>query len=168
MTVRFCLACGGRLRRARADGRLRPRCVRCGWIFYRNPVPAAIALIVRGGRVLLTLRARPPYAGTWDLPGGFLEEGETPEAGLRRELREELGMRVRRARLAGFALDRYGPKGFPILAVIYRVVPVSTRVRPADDVTAARWFGRDSLPFGRIAFAGVRRALRVWASRRGS
>jgi ADP-ribose pyrophosphatase YjhB (NUDIX family) len=163
MTARHCLACGGRLRPAWEGNRRRSRCVRCGWIFYRNPVPAAIALIVRRGRVLLTLRARPPFAQTWDLPGGFLEEGETPEAGLRRELREELGMRVRRARLAGYALDRYGPKGFPILAMIYRVVPVSTRVSPADDVAEARWFARDELPMGRIAFAGVRRALRVWA-----
>ena len=163
MTARFCLACGGRLRPAWEGGRRRSRCVRCGWIFYRNPVPAAVGLVVHRGRVLLTLRARPPFARTWDLPGGFLEEGETPEAGLRRELREELGMRVRRARLAGFGLDRYGPTGFPILVMIYRVVPASTRVAPADDVAAARWFERDRLPFGRIAFAGVRRALRVWA-----
>jgi ADP-ribose pyrophosphatase YjhB (NUDIX family) len=163
MTARFCLACGGRLRPAREGTRRRPRCVRCGWIFYRNPVPAAIALVVRRGRILLTLRARPPFARTWDLPGGFLEEGETPEAGLRRELREELGLRVRRARFAGFALDRYGPKGFPILVVVYRVVPVSTRVSPGDDVASARWFARDSLPLGRVRFAGVRRALRAWA-----
>ena len=163
MIARHCLACGGRLRPAWEGNHRRLRCVRCGWIFYRNPVPAAIALIVRRGRVLLTLRARPPFARTWDLPGGFLEEGETPEAGLRRELREELGIRVRRARLAGFALDHYGPRGFPILAIIYRVVPVSTRVVPGDDVAEARWFARGRLPMGRIAFAGVRRALRAWA-----
>ena len=163
MTAHFCLVCGGRLRPAWEGDRRRARCVRCGWIFYGNPVPAAVGLVVHRGRVVLTLRARPPYAKTWDLPGGFLEAGETPEAGLRRELREELGMRVRRARLAGFALERYGPKGFPILAMIYRVVPVSTRVAPADDVADARWFARDELPFAKIAFAGVRRALRGWA-----
>jgi len=57
--------------------------------------------------VLLARRARAPYAGLWDLPGGFLEAGETPEAALGRELREELGARVRRARLV--EPDHYGP-----------------------------------------------------------
>jgi len=69
--ARFCLVCGARLRRARLEGRWRRRCPRCGWTFYANPVPAVVAVIVRGGRVLLTRRARPPYQGTWDAPGGF-------------------------------------------------------------------------------------------------
>src|SRR5262245_25467604 len=83
-TARFCLRCGGRLRAIKEGGRRRRGCRRCRWIFYDNPVPAAVALIERRGRVLFVLRARPPYAGTWDLPGGFLEAGETAEAGLAR------------------------------------------------------------------------------------
>src|SRR5438876_6968585 len=122
-TPKFCSACGGRLAVVREEGRTRRRCRRCGFTVYGNPVPTAVALIMRGGRVLLTRRARPPYAGTWDVPGGFLEAGEHPEACLRRELREELGMRVRQARLLDFALDRYGPKGFPLLTLVYRVTP---------------------------------------------
>jgi len=77
-----------------------------------------VALIMRGGRLLLTRRARPPYAGTWDLPGGFLEAGERPEACVRRELREELALGIRQARLVDFALDRYGPKGIPVLTLV--------------------------------------------------
>jgi NADH pyrophosphatase NudC (nudix superfamily) len=88
VTARFCLVCGARLRRARLEGRWRLRCSRCGWTFYANPVPAVVAVIVRRGGVLLTRRARPPYQGTWDAPGGFLEAGETPEQGLGRELRD--------------------------------------------------------------------------------
>jgi ribosomal protein S27AE len=52
MTYRFCMACGGRLRRVRQEGRLRLSCGRCGWTFYGNPVPAAVALVVRNGKVL--------------------------------------------------------------------------------------------------------------------
>ncbi|PYN31047.1 MAG: hypothetical protein DMD98_18115 [Candidatus Rokuibacteriota bacterium] len=95
-------------------------------------MPAAVALIMRGGRLLLTRRARPPYAGTWDLPGGFLEAGERPEACVRRELREELALGIRQARLVDFALDRYGPKGIPVLTLVYRVTPGSGRPRPRD------------------------------------
>ncbi|OLB07345.1 MAG: hypothetical protein AUH14_03750 [Candidatus Rokubacteria bacterium 13_2_20CM_69_15_1] len=115
---KFCVECGGRLAVVREEGRTRRRCRRCGWTLYGNPVPAAVALITRGGRLLLTRRARPPYAGTWDLPGGFLEAGERPEACVRRELREELAMGIRQARLVDFALDRYGPKGFPVLTMV--------------------------------------------------
>jgi 8-oxo-dGTP diphosphatase len=163
VTVRFCIACGARLRRVRQhDDRARPRCPRCGWTFYDNPVPAAICVIERRGAIVMVRRARPPYAGTWDLPGGFLEAGETPEAGLARELREELGVGVRRARLLGFATDRYGPAGLMVLTAIYRVVPDSWRFAATDDVSEVRWFPRGRLPYRRIAFPAMRRSLRAW------
>ena len=160
MTARFCLLCGAWLRRARLEGRWRRRCPRCGWTFYANPVPAVVAVIVRGGRVLLTRRARPPYRGTWDAPGGFLEAGETPEQGLRRELREEIGVGVRRARLVGFATDHYGPGGFSVLAAAYRVTPTSMAMRAADDVAEVRWFALARVPWRGIAVVGLRRLLR--------
>ena len=54
----------------------------------------AAALLVRDGRVLLCLRSatRAYYPGVWDLPGGHIEPGESDDAALRRELREELGI----------------------------------------------------------------------------
>ena len=62
-------------------------------------VHVAAAVLVRpDGRVLLA--ERPPgkaYAGYWEFPGGKLESGESPHAALVRELREELGIEVRRA-----------------------------------------------------------------------
>lgn len=161
---RYCPACAGRLRLVQVEGRRRRRCPRCGWTFYANPVPAAVALIVEGRRVLLTRRARPPYAGTWDLPGGFLEAGEPPERGLRRELREELGIGTRAARFLGFATDRYGPGGFAVLTLIYRVRPARGPLRPADDVTEARWFPLAAVPFRSIGFPSMRRALRRFVS----
>lgn len=144
-------------------GRRRRGCPRCGWTFYDNPVPAAVALIVRRGRVLLVLRARQPYAGTWDLPGGFLEAGETAEQGLARELREELGVRARRIRPIATVPDRYGPGGFPVLALVYSVAAAPGPIRPDDDVAEARWFPRGRLPYDRIAFPSMRRVLRRWA-----
>lgn len=164
--ARFCLACGERLSATRVDGRRRPRCGRCGWTFFGNPVPAAVAVIVHRGRVLLGRRARPPYAGTWDLPGGFLEAGEQPADCLARELREELGLGPRRAHLIGFATDRYGPKGFPVLTVVYRVTLRRGRIRPADDVSEVRWFPRRAIPYREIAFPAMRRLLRAYLSGR--
>jgi ADP-ribose pyrophosphatase YjhB (NUDIX family) len=163
MNYRFCMECGGRLRRVREEGLVRRRCRRCGWTFYGNPIPATIALIVRGGKVLLARRGAEPYRGTWDLPGGFVEAGETPERGLVREIREELGARIRSARFLAFSTETYGPGGFPILAVVFRVRLARGRLRRGSDVSELRWFPRRSLPYRQIGFPSVRQALRLFA-----
>ena len=163
MTYRFCMACGERLRRVRQEGRVRLSCRRCGWIFYGNPIPAVVALVVRGGKVLLARRGAAPSQGTWDLPGGFLEAGETPERGLAREIKEELGARIGSARFLAFFTETYGPGGFPILAAVYRVRLARGRLRHGSDVSEVRWFSRRRLPYRKIGFLSVRRALRRFA-----
>ncbi|HZJ71633.1 MAG TPA: NUDIX domain-containing protein [Planctomycetota bacterium] len=140
---------------------MRRRCLRCGWIFYDNPVPAAGAIIERDGRILLARRGAPPYAGTWDVPGGFVEAGEHPERALRRELREELGVAPRSVRFAGFYTDTYGPGGLPLMAIIY-TAQVTGRPRAASDVSEVAWFPRDRLPLHTVGFPGIRRALREY------
>jgi len=165
VTVRFCLVCGARLTTAVEDGRRRRRCPRCGWTYYANPVPATAAVIIEGRRLLLGRRARPPYARAWDLPGGFLETDELPLAGLRRELREELGVGVRHATLIGFANGLYGPNGFTFLTAVYRVHQTSRHMRAADDVSELRWFPLDKIPYRHIAFPAVRKVLRHYLAR---
>jgi ADP-ribose pyrophosphatase YjhB (NUDIX family) len=159
VTPRHCLACGSPLRTRRENGFSRWRCGRCGWVFYNNPVPATVAIVVDRRGVLLCRRGGPPHRGTWDLAGGFLEAGESPEHGLRRELREELGARVRSARFRGFVLDHYGRGGVPVLGLVY-AVRVSGAITARSDVSEARWFSRDAIPWRRIGFASIRRALR--------
>jgi ADP-ribose pyrophosphatase YjhB (NUDIX family) len=160
VTVRFCIRCGRRVRRRREAGRWRWRCPACGWTCYGNPVAAAGAVIVRGSRVLLVRRAHPPYAGTWDIPGGFLESDETPELAVRRELKEELGVAPRALRFVGFASDRYGPRGVPLLTILFRATLAPGTLRPSDDVAAIEWVDRARIPWRKIAFPGLRRLLR--------
>src|SRR5262245_17480339 len=92
--ARHCMTCGAKLQTTRQEGHRRRRCPRCGWTFYDNPAPAAVAIIEGPSGILLARRAAPPYQGAWDLPGGFIEAGELPDGALVRELREELGARA--------------------------------------------------------------------------
>lgn len=161
---RHCLPCGGRLRAGREGGHARWGCPRCGWVFYNNPVPATVAIVVGPRGVLLCRRARAPFRGYWDLAGGFLEADEPPPRGLRREIREELNARVRRARFRGFVMDRYGAGGIPVLGLVFEV-RLAGRIAARSDVSEVRWFAWSEIPWRRIGFASIRRALRQY--RRG-
>jgi len=54
----------------------------------------AYARIERGGQLLLIRKCRGPYTGSWDLPGGTIEFGESPEEAVIREVQEETGLQV--------------------------------------------------------------------------
>jgi 8-oxo-dGTP diphosphatase len=81
---------------------------------------AAVALIDADGRVLLARRpSNKPMAGLWEFPGGKVHEGETPEAALIRELREELAIDVTASCLAPFAFASHRYPGFHLLMPLY-------------------------------------------------
>lgn len=60
-----------------------------------RPIPSVHAAVLRGNRVLLVRRANEPSKGTWSVPGGCIELGETLEEAVRRELHEETGVAFR-------------------------------------------------------------------------
>jgi 8-oxo-dGTP diphosphatase len=81
---------------------------------------AAVALIDADGRVLLAERpAGKHLAGTWEFPGGKVQEGETPEAALIRELNEELGIGTHESCLAPFTFASHAYEKFHLLMPLY-------------------------------------------------
>lgn len=81
---------------------------------------AAVALIDADGRVLLAERpAGKPMAGLWEFPGGKVQQGETPETALVRELKEELGIDTAESCLAPFAFASHAYDEFHLLMPLY-------------------------------------------------
>jgi len=158
---RLCPRCGAEL-----DGdAARLACDTCGFIVYASSKPTAGALCVDNGRVLLVRRAHPPFEGFWDIPGGFLDEGEGPLDGLRRELREETGLEVEPERFLGIWMDRYGGDSTAeaTLNLYWTARVVGGDAAPADDVSELRWFNRDELPApDELAFENVPLVLAAW------
>jgi len=114
------------------------------------------------GRILLARRAGEPDAGKWDLPGGFLEEGEHPLDALLRELREETSLELEPLELVAIEMDVYGDglEAPSTLNLYWEARVLSGDPRPADDVSELRWFAPDELPDGdELAFHANARVL---------
>ncbi len=154
------------------DGQQVLSCPACGYVHYRNSRPTAGAVVVRDGRALFGRRRSAPHAGKWDILGGFLHHGEHPEDGLRRELREEIGLDVRILRLLGFYMDDYQDdpdadadadapadtvtathtathtpvNDDAILNIYYLAQAAPGEPLANDDVAELAWFAPDALP----------------------
>jgi ADP-ribose pyrophosphatase YjhB (NUDIX family) len=156
---RFCPRCAGKL--AARSGHV--RCAACGFTSWANSVPGAQAVIEHGGRVLLGRRAHAPSRGLWDLPGGFLDEGEHPLGGLRREVLEETGCEIEPIAFLGFWIEPYD--GRSVLCLTWLATLSTGAPRAGDDLAELRWFGADEIPRpDELAFPTFVEILERWRS----
>lgn len=133
-------------------------CPKCGFIAYRNPVPACGVVIERNGSILLARRAHEPRLDCWGIPAGFMEYGEHPETTAVREAKEETGLRVRVTGLFGVYAGRDDPRTRAVL-ILYHARATGGRLEAGDDASEVGYFPLDRLPRP-IAFRSHREALR--------
>jgi ADP-ribose pyrophosphatase YjhB (NUDIX family) len=150
---KYCPRCGSEV--TRDDERA--SCPACGFVAYANSVPGAEAVCFDAdGRVLLGRRRLPPSQGLWDLPGGFLHEGEHPEDALRREVEEETGRVPEPVEFLGMWNEPYDGRVVLCLTWLARL---DEDVQAGDDLAELRWFSRDEIPWDELAFAHYAPAL---------
>jgi 8-oxo-dGTP diphosphatase len=109
------------------------------------PRVAVGAVLIRGGKVLLVKRSKPPNQGQWAIPGGSVHLGETLREAAEREMREETGLVIR----AGDPVhtvdlierDEGGRIRFHYVIIDFAADLVGGELRASDDAADAGWFG---------------------------
>lgn len=108
-----------------------------------QPIVGVGAVILQDNRVLLVRRGKEPLKGVWSLPGGALELGERLEEGIRREIREEVGLEVEVGPIVEvferITPDERGVVRYHYVLIDYLCRPTGGSLLAADDVDDARW-----------------------------
>jgi 8-oxo-dGTP diphosphatase len=147
------------------DNQMRLQCSNgnCDYIYYHNPIPAAGAIVVDKGKILMVKRAVMPKIGWWCIPAGFMEWSEHPSDTAVRELKEETGLVVRLTSLFEIYSGQDDPRMNAVL-ILYLARAVGGKLAARDDALEVAYFPFDSLP-EKIAFASHRQALKDYRSR---
>ncbi len=105
-------------------------------------IEVVAAVICQGGRVFATQRGYGEWKDWWEFPGGKMEAGETPEAALKREIREELSAEISVGRLLGTVEHDY--PAFHLTMHCYLCSLLSEALR-LNEHEAARWLAKEEL-----------------------
>ncbi|MDA3881658.1 MAG: NUDIX domain-containing protein [Bacteroidales bacterium] len=132
----YCPSCGQQS--FEKDSFKSQKCLVCGFVLYTNASTAVAAIITnRKGEILLTKRAFEPAQGMFDLPGGFVDPGETAEKALIREVHEELNLIIESySYFSSFPNEYvYGGLLYYTLDMVFECKVTSLeQIIPADDV----------------------------------
>lgn len=159
---KFCPKCAGDLNK-KTDSLL--ICQKCGFNFYQSPKPTNAAILENSqGQILLVKRKIEPQKGMLDLPGGFVEPGETVEESIKRELKEEIGVEVGDLEYFGsFTGDDYKYQGvlYCTLDTVFRG-KIEEEVKAGSDAEEIIFFNKDEIKLEQLAFKDIRNAIEAY------
>ena len=140
------------------------KCEDCGFTYYANPCSATAAFIVNeNDEMLVVRRAKEPALGTYDLPGGFCDMGETVEEGMRREIKEETGLEVQDIQYLFSSPNVYQYSGMGIhtldMDYLVRVKGGRLAIQAADDAAEAFWIPINEVNPADFGLTSIRNAV---------
>ena len=155
---KFCPRCGSE--NFMSSGARSFKCSDCKFQYYINSSAAAAALIVnQQNELLLTVRAFEPNKGMLDLPGGFVDPGETVETTLIREIKEELNLDITELSYFTSFPNEYPFAGLIVftidLAFICKVDDFSN-IKCADDVINYLFVTKENTDYSKIGGKSIK------------
>lgn len=138
-------------------------CSNCGFTYYQNPSSATAAFILNSkGELLVARRGKEPAKGTLDLPGGFVDNGESGEQGIIREIKEETGLDIPEVEYLFSIPNIYRYSGMDIhtLDMFYLCrVDDNATVHAADDAAELSWVPLQEVYVERFGLRSIREAV---------
>ena len=155
---KFCPLCGRILGEKQIERQRRLVCQKCGWVYYKNPLPVAVcAAKNKEGKILIVKRNLKPAINKWALPGGFVESDELPEIACLRELYEETGLKGKIKKLIGIYIHKTREYG-SLLVIGYEVMIVRGLLLLNNESKDAKFFNKKDLPV--IPFSSHRKIIK--------
>lgn len=156
--LKYCPKCGSS--EFKVSGERSLKCENCGFHFFINSAAAVAALITEEeGKLMLVKRGVEPDYGKLDLPGGFVDPGETAENAVRRELFEELGLKVKTLEYVGSAPNEYIFSEFSVftLDLAFKVIPESVKgLIPMDDILDFKFYSEEEINYNDIPALSIK------------
>lgn len=139
------------------------RCMDCNFVFFPNAVAATVAVIINEKNEILCIRRKyEPAKGTLDLPGGFVDPGESVTEGLCREVREELGAEVATYKFLFSFSNVYPYSGHDVYTAdsffLCRLKDYST-VTPNDDAVSIHWMSLSTISLSDFGLSSIRHGV---------
>lgn len=158
--MNYCSHCGSSLdlRKPIGEDRLRHVCNYCGVIHYQNPKIITGCIPIWENKILLCKRAIEPRYGTWTLPAGFMELGETLEEAARRESREEANAEL----LIDGLFSIFNLPHISQVHVYFRARLIEKIFWAGSESLETRLFNQDEIPWNEISFETVDKCLRFF------
>jgi len=148
--IKFCNQCGHEIQYGIPEGDDKPRavCQHCQYIQYENPKIVNACIIEHKGQILLGKRTIEPRKGFWNVPAGFMENGESTRSGAIREVREEVMAQLKNVTLFGV----YNIIQRNQVHVYFRAELDGDQFAAGAETSEAKLFAPEDIPWDHMAF----------------